>query len=342
MRPVRSIAVCFVLLLVVVFTLPNFFVSSAFSSAILPSKTSSVNIYVANGRSSTVSVIRGTQVIANVNVSSGQCCQMAYDSHDGKLFVPLENGNVSVINVKTEKVIDTITGASGDEIQYVSKNGEVYVTTSYGYGDTVYVINAKNDQVITSISLGHRKCTLSIGYSPANNELYVGSYGQDAGSYLLFVINPMTNKIVKIIHMPEIDAASMSYDPANKDMYITAGNTELDVLVYNTKNELVANITNINEYPALGEQLAYNPSNRDMYLTGGYFENVVYVISSNTKTIVGTISGFSEPTGIAFDSSNQLMYIANYNNGTVQTVKGLDVINTIALGTSEPDAIVMT
>ncbi len=317
--------------------LPTLFANS--STAFSGPNASAVQMYVSNEGSEVVSVIQGTRVIANVSVTGGGCCKMAYDPTNKKLFVPLNDEYVAVIDVTTNKVIDTINlGEDAANVaQYVPSNGEVYVAGTEYY-PCLNVINASNDRVIGCIGLDHSgRWPISLGYSPANDELYVGSQGQNSESRLLFVINPMTNKIVKIIKLPALYPASMEFDPANTDMYVVS--CRYGVAVYNSKNKLVANITDVG-LSCVNQELAYNPVNQDMYLTAGHSLTTVYLISSTNNTVIGAIKGFSSPEGIAYDPSDRLMYVVNNGNGTVQTISGTVVENTIVLGTNSPNDIV--
>ena len=68
-----------------------------------------------------------------------------------------------------------------------------------------------------------------------------------------------------------------------------------------------------------------------MYLTD-VGTSAVYVINSADNKVVKMISGFNEPSFLAFNPSNQLMYVCNVGSNNVQTVSGFKLEKTISVG----------
>jgi YVTN family beta-propeller protein len=64
------------------------------------------------------------------------------------------------------------------------------------------------------------------------------------------------------------------------------------------------------------------------------YSNTVSVISGSTNTVIGTIPVGREPFGIAFDSANGNLYVANFQDNTVSVISGstITVIGTIPAG----------
>ena len=67
---------------------------------------------------------------------------------------------------------------------------------------------------------------------------------------------------------------------------------------------------------------------------------IVPVKNSPNNPLIASISVGSEPVGVAYDSSNRYVYVANENSSSVSVINGTTntVIASISVG-SEPDAV---
>ncbi len=227
---------------------------------------------------------------------------------------------VSVINIKTNKVITTITGFDQPNTITINPAGtKAYVTNSrYGGANTVSIIdlNAKNITTYNTII-----ATIAGFNGPSGMAITSdGKFG-----YVINFGNP--NNVVQ------------------------AGNTVNYVNL--TTNAIVGPAITVGLYPSA---IALAPNNAYAYVTNFSAPSVstgsVSVIDTNTahtttfNTVLKTISGFFGPMSIAVTANGALGYVTNYGNnpnatsGTTVSVINLNnasstaytIINTITVG----------
>ncbi len=341
--------------LIILFVLP--YLASTYSFAGGNPVSQFSEIYVSSfetGGDGSISVIQGTKLIDKINAGGEPCCKMAYDPKTSEIFVPDITGDngyaqVLVISTISHKVVANISGFQEPiAAQFAPESGEIYVADQQASG--VYVINATTNKVVDFITNRFRdKYPISLSYSPASHEIYVGMTTLDSGSWRFNVINPATNRVVEVLRLPAPNVVRSAYDPSNKDIFAatqfhkgSVRRTLNVVWIFNSRNQLIGNITGFLHCCSLYApvpELAYNPVNQCMYLTDA--NQAVYLIN-NMNQIVARIIGFSTPTGIAYDSANQMIYVSNYGNGTVKMIYGTKVVGTISLGSSlQPTVIVL-
>ncbi len=336
-------------LILAVFAFPSLLYSSSWVSSSLVNSSTKMYVSSYSGTDSMVSVIEGKNVIATINLKGTICCKMAYDPTDSELFLPNNGGYdplVYVISTITDKLVANITGFTNPvAAQYVPTVGKVFVADR-GI-NKIFVIDPVTNKVVSSFSHGldhGYRSPSSLAYSPATNELYMGTianFGKDLR--FLFSFNPKTYKEAAIL--PDGQVTGMVFDPANNDLFAAHifghyDSMSIYITIFNSNNELVKSLKPIPKCCSGFNipEMAYNPTNHMVYLTDG--KQTVYLINDR-GSIVGRVTGFSAPAGIAYDPSNQLMYVTNYGNGTVQTISGTTVESTISLGsTAKPDCII--
>lgn len=327
------------LALATLFLLP---VGSMNSAAYSPAKTTS-NVYVANYSGNTTSVIRGTHVIKNITVGNNPL-DVAYVPTTNEIFVTnYGNASVSVINVTTNKVAATIKNFSYPGlfdipagVVYVPVNNMVYVSDiyySYDHVGRVDAINVTTDRVVASISVGAQEPEY-MAFNPQNNYLYVvdltSIYSNGIGN--VTIINPLNNTIVRTVSVGWWPRG-IAYDAANKDMYVAnsgvPGAIPSSISVINSKFK-VSTIKGISTKQPWN--VMYDSKDKEVYVTD-YTANVVYVINSN-NSLVQTMTGFDNPTGIAINTSNNEIYVSNAGNDTVSILKGSNTIASVGVGSS--------
>ena len=143
------------------------------------------------------------RVVGKINVGPGPA-GIVYDPDNGYIYVAitgLDIGNlplyfsagpgdtVSVINPRTNTVVDTITVGKGPFwIAYDPKNGYLYVTDTGS--NEVTVIDGRTNTVIGTIPVGSEPA--GIVYDPDNGYLYVVNYGSDSISVIATTAMPNT------------------------------------------------------------------------------------------------------------------------------------------------------
>ena len=183
----------------------------------------------------------------------------------------------------------------------------------------ISVINISTNQLIGSISIPYIANELT--YDPVNHLLYAPS---EYTNYLVYV-NTFKQSVSQVyVGATQYDAA---FDPSNGYLYLS--NSGGSVLVINSTNSIVANITVTSQ-----SGIAFDPSNGLIYETG--FNNYVYVISPTSNTIVKTIQVGSGSRRAAYDPINGYMYVTNSFSDNVSIINSStnSIVGSITVGGS--------
>jgi len=295
-------------------------------------------LYVAEHGSDIVSVIntKTNEIIKSINVGTSPW-GIAYDPSNGYLYVT--NGwfgfyggewwyytnNVTVINGATNTVIANISVGEGPYgILYDPSNGYIYVTNTAQ--NNVSVIDGANNTLIASINVG--AYPEGLAYDPSNGCVYVAN----AGSNTVSVINGANNTVIATIAVGSYPVG-LAYDPSNGYVYVTNDASNNVSVINGANNTVIANIT-VGSFP---EQIAYDPSDGYIYVVNSGSNNISVINGANNEIIANLSLGLtwgstgdwgsSGPLGIAYDPSNNYLYLANtignsliLINGTTNTV----------------------
>ena len=164
-----------------------------------------------------------------------------------------------------------------------------------------------------------------VAFDSANGNIYATNF--DSGT--VSVISGAKNKIVKTITVKQ-NPMGIVFDSLNDNLYVAcggSGNLGSDqgftsgagfVSVINgATNKVVATIS-VGTAPY---DLVFDRDNGLIFVSN-HFSNpgTVSVINGSTNTLFATVTvggAFSEPEGIAYDSANGDIYVANWASGTV-------------------------
>jgi len=270
---------------------------------------------------------------------------ITYDS--AKQYVYFTNGDdVSVISDSAKTVIQNITlGSSPLYVVYDSLRGYVYV--SDWSTSTVSVISDAHNQVIANIDLGAGTQAGALAFDSSNGEVYVS----DGENLSISVISDATNTIVGSIGFPLPPpgggclepysvgyVSSLVYDSSKGYIYAAVNAENLVDVISDTTNNVIQQI-------CVGENafgLAYDSARGYVYVTdqegnlgtNGADGGAVSVISDATNTVIQTISVGRDPLGLAYDSANGMVYVADGNGGSGAYVGGGNTVYVIADSTN--------
>jgi len=106
-----------------------------------------------------------------------------------------------------------------------------------------------------------------------------------------------------------------AFDPDNGYIYVANLGGGVSV-IDGSKNTVITTI------PASSPvQLVYNPSNKYTY-TAGHNSNTLSIIDTRTNTLIGTLTGFQDPTGVGYNSANGNIYVGNQGTNYVSILSG--------------------
>jgi YVTN family beta-propeller protein len=271
-------------------------------------------IYVVN-RNSAVSVIDGMTdtVIRTINVADmgKKPPEMVFDASKGgktykiwpvqvavnpktnRIYVSDWNygdGGVTVIDGRTDQVIDIITGLGGGSygIDVNPNTDRIYVNnfqSGYKAPEQITVMDGATDKILTNVTIGLRgpygistmpvPATVPIAVNPSTNLIYADcggciTSGNDSNDWMA-VINGTTNTVVGKIPISTFDIA---VNPNTNTVYATLGADPIThasdssrVAVIDGQNNRVVSYQELNR---MGSSVAVNPQNDFVYVTGNY------------------------------------------------------------------------
>ena len=247
-----------------------------------------------------VTLIVGVLVLATSKVNA----QKAYITNYG-------NGTVSVVDIPTNTITDTITvGAHPSGVSVSSDGSTVYITN--GTGNSVSVINTASNTVTATIPVGTGP--LGIVVTPDGSMVYVAN--SIAGT--VNVINTSTNTVTDTITVGAYPTG-VSVTPDGSKVFVTNqyANT---VSVITTAANIVSATIPVGNSP---DGVAVSPDGSKVYVAN-YDDNNIKVINIATNTVLANISLGDSPYGLSVTPDGSKVYVATPSIGTVS------VINTAA------------
>lgn len=248
---------------------------------------------------------------------------IAYDSRNGEIYAAQGFGGnkVVIINAANDTIVGNVSVQSLPEAVTVDEaNGRVYVMNTGSRG--VSVINDSTNQVIGTISVGNGPVSGALDTS--NGKLFVSNYQSDNVS----IIDTATDQIVGTAAVG-VYPAGIAYDPANGDMYVVnanptfPGTTNGYVMVLNGSSGALVTTITVGVCPF---GAAYDSATAEVYVADSECttEGDITVINATTNSVAATIVlGYdTSPTPIVYDSSNHLLYAANYFSTNVSIING--------------------
>ena len=200
--------------------------------------------------------------------------------------------------------------------QYDPYNGYLYTANSLS--NNVSVINTATETVIATIPVGVEP--VGIVYSSTNHYIYVAN----GASGTVSVINSSSNSVFATITLETSGGtlAGAIFDPSNGNVYVGGfDNTSLvdSVFVISTvTNGVVAEITGAAYFGT------FDSLNDYLYFTDNTL-NSVLVVDGATNKVVTTIylPAHSSPIGIAYNSYDHNVYVAEQNSSSLAVISSL-------------------
>lgn len=226
-------------------------------------------------------------------------------------------GVVMVISPVTNSIISTINVGSLPETSvYDPYNGYLYTANSLS--NNVSVINTATETVIATIPVGNGP--VGIAYASTNHYVYVAN----SASGTVSVINSSANAVFTTITVASSAGtlAGAVFDPSNGNIYVGGfNNASLVDSVYvisTATNKVIANISGAAYFGTFDSQNGY------LYFTDNAL-NSVLVVDGSTNKVVTTIDlpTHSSPIGIAYNSYDHNVYVAEQNSSSLAVISSL-------------------
>jgi YVTN family beta-propeller protein len=246
---------------------------------------------------------------------------ISINSATNKVYVTNSgNSTVAVVDGDTNSVKFLTVGQNPTGIVINPFTNLIYV--SMFSSPTVSVINGTTDTIIANITVG--KLPNLLGLDTEMNKIYVSNSGEKSVS----VIDGNTNTVSKTIILDD-QPAGIAVNPLTHLAYVAnAGNVSVIDKTTDTISETIA----VGSGQLTG--IAVNPSTDRIYVSD-ISDTVVFVIDTNSNTVVTKIKVGNNPDGVTVNPSTNKIYVANSGDGSVSVIDGdtNTVSDTISVGT---------
>ncbi len=243
--------------------------------------------------------------------------ELAWDSSDNSILVgtgsaleKVDPSSGAILLVVPGDTSLAVEGSMG--LAYDPANGYAYAADFVD--DLVLVVNVSSGSYVANVSVGIRP--QSLVFDPIHNQLFVGNSGDSS----ITVIDTATNKVLgNPISLGGTPGNGNSYpypncmvfDPSNDYVYVGNQVTRNTTLV-DAASRTIEKGSNISTGDCLS--MAIDPANGHVYV--GSFAGSIADINGTSLDGTNIHDPFA-PSGIAFDSRDNLMYAANSGGNTV-------------------------
>ncbi|HEV2165891.1 MAG TPA: YncE family protein [Thermoplasmata archaeon] len=306
-------------------------------------------LYVLNQASNTVSVVRGSSVIATVSVG-GYPNGAALDTSTGYVYVANFNPTnatsdqsiVSIIN-GTSLVANVTVPANPWSVVFDPQDGFIYVMGANGRWFNVTVINGTS--VLTKIPMTGP--TFDAVYDASTGNMYVSVANRTIGDGSIAVLRG--TQVVGTISVPYPQPEALAYDPANDLVYASVPGANVMVVI---------NGTSIVGTPTIGppntsaggslfdETTAFDSEDGYLYVVES--GNIDPLTGLRTWGGLGILNGTHEEgylqlgnvtNGVVYDPANGIVYAMVPTWDAVALIRGGQVLATIPAGPDPTTAL---
>lgn len=200
---------------------------------------------------------------------------------------------------------------------YDPSNGMIYMANSY----SVLVINASSSIIPLYMQTGFNG-PYGVTYDNSNGNVYVAN----SGSNTLAVINTTANRVAQQIPMGyNAQPLLLLYNSFNKYLYAYDSGTGNISVVNATSNQITKNITVGNlidqSIKADSSILTFNPGNGNVFILNQNSREITVINGSDNSVLMNDTLPYADlPTGIAFISSTNSLYISGYETYNITVV----------------------
>ncbi|MBK9337983.1 MAG: beta-propeller fold lactonase family protein [Lewinellaceae bacterium] len=247
-------------------------------------------------------------------------------------------GTVSVIEIETNTVIDTIPVGNGAFGVSVSPDGSKVYVTCQGTSNSVYVIDVATNSVIAIIPVGARPTGITT--SPDGSIVYTANNVAQTVS----VIDAQTNSLIIEIPIAGGTPNGIATSPDGNWIYVTttasAGQSTVSVIDANT-NTITTTIL-VGDDP---RGIVVSPNGNRIYTANiGFLSYNISVIDASNNTVIATIPAGDAPHGLAISPDGNRLYATNENSGDVTVIDAVSntVVATIPTGSVGPIGVSIT
>jgi YVTN family beta-propeller protein len=268
------------------------------------------DVYVANGGSSTVSVLDPltSTLVTNISVSSNPISLSV--TPDGKLVYISSHGSGSVIAINTSNNLIAANISVGVNPTGIATNliGSTVYALTLGNGGLLLKINASTYSIISSTKIGGSPQALAI--SPDDSLLYVAEPGTNS----LLVANASSMQAILSIPVGTYPD-SVATSPDGRFVFV-ANNLSNTISVISSPSDRVIKNISVGTGP---RALAASPNGKTL-LVSNYYSNTISVINTTSFSVIKTVHVGANPTGIAILPDAAEIYVASFGSNLVSVM----------------------
>jgi YVTN family beta-propeller protein len=275
---------------------------------------------------------------------------LAYDAHDGEVFVGARGCNlcddpyVTVVNDSTGSVVGSVPldGPPGG-LAYDPASGEVFVNVlaTLFSGPEVVAISTATDGVVATLPVTPYGDPGAIVYDSGAKEVFVAG---DSGGATLLVISGDTDAVVATIPL-WAESEGLAYDPNAGTVFVADPDAANISVVSDATNSVVATVTvgaptYAAVYDAGTDQVFFTGTNGNVTVVNatsyavvttiplaGFDNQIAYdgssgdvdvgspnlvsIISDTNDSVLSTVPVTGEAAGLAFDAGRGELFVAN-------------------------------
>ncbi|HET7283328.1 MAG TPA: YncE family protein, partial [Nitrososphaeraceae archaeon] len=242
----------------------------------------------------------------------------------------VDNGGsniISVIDTKTNRIINNISVGITPNDVYIDKTGNVLYVVNGG-SNTVSVIDTLTNKVISNPKVGSTPASL-IGDS-YDGFVFVANRDSNTVS----VINAEAFEVLSNIKVGS-QPYGVAVNPITHTLYVVnGGSNSVTLISYYIKSHSfkISKITNIrvgNSPTGIG----IDPNTNKVYVTNSD-DNTISVIDGSLNSVVKTVEVGAGPFLLAVNPNTNMIYVTNNNDNTISVIDGKTnkVTETITVG----------
>jgi YVTN family beta-propeller protein len=304
-------------------------------------------MYVTDTEKDSVIVISANSRSNNPRINLGQLRDVipvgdqpqgiAYDPANQKIFVTNYGSNsVSIFDTNLESfrpreiVTSEFVGNGPRGIAYNPDDNLMYVVNELD--GSVVRVNF-NGKVVDEPPIRVGMNPWDIAYNEADKKMYVTNSGDNTVSIISPVATtsrPITRPLEAVIPVGQ-EPLGIAFNPTSNTMYVTNHASHSVSVISSDTNTVTATIPARGSVDLFGPHgIAFNAEIQRMYVANQQGDNTVSTLDGTT--IEDTITVGAAPTGVAFESANDLVYVTNLQDSTVSVISGNTVTDTIEVG----------
>lgn len=278
---------------------------------------------IATGLAVTLQAATPLKLVAKYKMPAavkGHFDHLTADVPSNRLLVTAESAHeVLVFNLRTGKYLRSITGIKIPHAVFFRDDlNRIYITDG-GAGELgeLRIYNGKTYRQISSVKL--KRDTDSIGYDPANQNLYIVNGGGDAHESfsMLSVINTTTDKKVAEIKVDGDTLEAMAIDPSAHLLYQNNPSKNLVDVINLQTNAIVAT------WPiTMGKRntaMAYDPSTHRLF--SACRNGALVIIDTKTGKQLQSYPIGTGVDDLIFDPATKRIYAACGDSGVISVYR---------------------